>query len=156
MFGWAHVFTQFGGQQIILLQEKQNKLFAPKLCKYMCPKHRNIYPPIYLILVSLSTGNKSLLINRSKNTSKSPQVFIHCFGIFIVEIRKGDNVTLKEGYNKNTPRFVYSIVDIDFRNRQVKVIREGGNDKERGQERWISFSIIDKVFGGKEKGIYHG
>ena len=61
-------------------------------------------------------------------------------------LKINDLVTLKEGFNKNEPRYTYRIDKIDFKKRKAFVFRESSMDVEIPQGRWIDFRLIDRVF----------
>ena len=64
----------------------------------------------------------------------------------IVKIKVGDRLTLKEGYNKNEPRFIYRVLDIDFKLKTVKIIKESRKETVEPKPRVISFALIDRIF----------
>ena len=64
----------------------------------------------------------------------------------IVRIKEGDRLTLKEGCDKNEPRYVYRVLTIDFRAKLVKIIKESNNETGTPKPRMISFALIDKIF----------
>ena len=64
----------------------------------------------------------------------------------IVRLQVGDQITIKEGFKKNEPRYIYRILKIDFRNKTVKVIREALNETHTPLPKTFSFEVIDKVY----------
>ena len=68
----------------------------------------------------------------------------------IVKLKIGDKLTLKEPYNKNEPRYIYRILEIDFRMKTVKIIRESMQETVAPKPKVISFELIDKIFPQKE------
>ena len=68
----------------------------------------------------------------------------------IIRLRIGDRITLKEGFHKNEPRFIYRILKINFSDKTVKVVKMSNSDTHESQPKMISFSLIDKVFPASE------
>ena len=64
----------------------------------------------------------------------------------IVKIKIGDRLTLKEGCDKNEPRYIYRVLDIDFRMKTVKIVKESNNETGTPKPRVVSFSLINKIF----------
>ena len=61
-------------------------------------------------------------------------------------LKINDLVTLKENYNKNEPRYTYRVDKIDFKKRLIFVYRESDIDVDVPDGKWLSFSLIDRVF----------
>ena len=64
----------------------------------------------------------------------------------LVQLKPNDLVTLKESFDKNEPRYTYRVDKIDFKKRIVYVYRESDIDVDQPKGKWLSFSIIDRVF----------
>ena len=64
----------------------------------------------------------------------------------IVRLQVGDQITIKEGFHKNEPRYIYRILKIDFKGKTVKVVREALNETHAAQPKIFSFDLIDKVY----------
>ena len=64
----------------------------------------------------------------------------------IVKVRIGDRLTLKEGCDKNEPRYVYRVLDIDFKMKQMKVVKESKQEISAPKPKVIAFSLIDRIF----------
>ena len=64
----------------------------------------------------------------------------------IVKIQISDRMTLKEGFEKNEPRYIYRVLDIDFKNKTVKIVRESLTETHPALPRTVSFDLIDRVF----------
>ena len=72
----------------------------------------------------------------------------------LTDLKSGDTVTLVEKLDKNEPRAAWTVLKIDFKKRQAKLVRDSGLDSQRGQPRWICFSRIDQIF-PSETAILH-
>ena len=68
----------------------------------------------------------------------------------IMKLKVGDKLTLKEPYNKNEPRYIYRILNIDFRMKTVKIIRESMQETVAPKPKIISFQLIDRIFPHKD------
>ena len=64
----------------------------------------------------------------------------------IVRIQVGDQITIKEGFHKNEPRYIYRVLKIDFKAKTVKAVREALNETHASQPKVFSFDLIDRVY----------
>ena len=64
----------------------------------------------------------------------------------IVKVKIGDRLTLKEGYDKNEPRYIYRVLSIDFKAKQMKVVKESKQETGAPKPRVIAFALIDRIF----------
>ena len=72
----------------------------------------------------------------------------------LTELKPGDTVTLNDKIDKNEPRSAWSVLKVDFKKRQAKLVRDSELDSQRGQPKWICFSRIDQLF-PSETAILH-
>ena len=59
--------------------------------------------------------------------------------------------TLKEGFDKNTPRSGWLVLEIDFKNQKLKIQRDSSRDLAVSDVKTISFELIDNVFTATDK-----
>ena len=64
----------------------------------------------------------------------------------LTELKTGDTVTLIENLDKNEPRSAWDVLEVNFKKRQAKLVRNSGLDTHRSAAKWICFSRIDQIF----------
>ena len=70
---------------------------------------------------------------------------------FITKIKIGDTVQLKIKTGKNDVPTAWLVQDISFPKRQLKLKKNSGVETGHGDERWVSFDLVERVFPASDR-----
>ena len=70
---------------------------------------------------------------------------------FITKVKIGDSVQLKLKASKNDIPTAWLVQDISFPKRLLKLRKNSGVETGHGEERWVSFDMVERVFPASDK-----
>ena len=69
----------------------------------------------------------------------------------LLQMKKGDGISLKIAFNKNEPKCEWLVLKVDWGNQKVYAERNSGLDAKANEPKWIDFRLIDRVFKKEHK-----